>query len=119
MVKHIKVISLRTDAIIHIGDVAYIHPSTNVLAVQREIPIFYENEGDLTKFSLFSQPIPQPSMKDTVPMNVINISPFIKVKRIKIQGVAASAIFQVGSRKWVSSEARVKHIRQLLRGKRP
>jgi len=115
----IKINSILFSSIFQIGDINILTPRTSVLAVQREVPIFLGNEGNFAKFPLFSRPIPKPKINEPVPMHVINHSPVIKVNRIKINSISASSIVQIGSTNRIDSEARVKHIRQILRGKKP
>lgn len=119
LVKNIKINSVLFSSIVQIGDFNIGNVKSKVLAVQREIPIFLTNEGNFEVYPLFSRPIPIPVMDGSIRHHVVHQSPFIKVKNIKINGISASSIFQVGSSHWIESEARVKHIRQLISGERP
>ncbi|WP_199622463.1 spore germination protein GerPE [Paenibacillus alkalitolerans] len=119
LVANTKVLAVSTGSIFSVGDAVHLKPKARALAVQREVPVFLGDEGNFEKFKIFTQKIPQPEAAETINMQVHNISPWIKVGNVKIHSVAASSIFQIGSNKTIDSEARVKHIRQLLRGRRP
>lgn len=119
LVKNIKINSVLFSSIVQIGDINIGNTKSKALAVQREIPIFLADEGNFEEYPLFSRPIPIPAMDDSIRHHVFHQSPFIRVKNIIINGISVSSIFQVGSNHWIESEARVKHIRQLISGKRP
>lgn len=119
VVKNIKINAILNASIANFGDSKIIDPKAKVLAIQRDIPIFYEDEGNFKLFPLFSRPIPEPIITEKIQMTVKNINPYIKVNNIKIVGISASSILQVGTTQYINSEARIKHIRQLLRGEYP
>lgn len=113
-VKNLYVNSLLSSSILSIGDTSVINPETKVLAIQREVPIFYENEGDFSAYPLFSQPIEQPIVKESVEMIIINKSPKIQVENINITGVSSSSIVHIGTTECIKNESRIKNFRQLL-----
>jgi spore germination protein PE len=111
----IKVTGLTFSSVFEIGDSSKISPISKALAVRREVPIFFSNEGGLDQFSIFTRPLPKVAVNEIVTMATYNNKPFINVNAIRIHGVSSSAVFQVGSTNVINAEARVKHIRQLLR----
>lgn len=101
------------------GDMKEFSPITYALAVQREIPIYNANEGDLSQFIIFQSQIPEPSKQNPVPVTVTNENPYIRVGAVNILSVSTSSLFQIGSNQYIRAESRVKHIRQLLNGIQP
>ncbi|MBS2968301.1 spore germination protein GerPE [Metabacillus sp. KIGAM252] len=102
-------------SIFNIGDSREILPKANVFAVQREAEVFYDNEGDFSKYDLFQLPIPRPIKSENVVTSYIHEKPFIRTKFVKIIAVSTSAVFHIGSTDLIDMEARVKHTRQLFR----
>jgi spore germination protein PE len=117
-VEEVELHSLSFSSYFHIGDSCHIHAKSKALAAKREYPRFYGNEGNFSAYSLFSITNPKPVITENVKMSVSNPNPDICVNRIKVTGVSASSVLQVGSSISIDAEARVKHIRQLL-GKSP
>jgi spore germination protein PE len=113
-VKTINIKSVSFASTFLIGDSVEITPVSRALAVQREALIYYGNEGDLSQFPIFSQPIPKPSITEQISLYRENQRPTINVDHVKVLGVSNSSVFQVGSTKHIDAEARIKHIRQLL-----
>ncbi|MFT9486015.1 spore germination protein GerPE [Tepidibacillus infernus] len=101
-------------SILQVGDSRFITPRANVFAVQRELPIFDDQEDHLSKYPLFTKPIPTPSITEPLQMKIKNESPYIQVGNIKVNGLSTAAIVQIGSNHRIDVEARVKHIRILL-----
>ncbi|WP_227936820.1 spore germination protein GerPE [Alkalihalobacillus deserti] len=114
IVKDIHVRSVASSSIFEIGDSTHITPRSRALAVQRQVELFYGDEGDFNQYPIFNKPIPQPLVNEQVTFTRYNVSPFIKVNHIDILGAAASSVLHIGSTKTIDSESRVKHIRQLL-----
>jgi spore germination protein PE len=101
-------------SILQLGDSRIINGFNRALAVQREAEIFYDNEGNFSDYPVFFEPIPLPTLDENISIRTHHLNPVIKVNKIRIVGVSASAIIHVGNSEHVSMEARVKHIRQLL-----
>jgi spore germination protein PE len=101
-------------SVFEIGDSNRILPRANVLAVQREKELFFGNEGNFAQFSVFNEPIPLPPITEKVTMLKNDLNPVIHVRNINILGVSTSSVFHIGSTCFISSEARIKHIRHLL-----
>ena len=119
MVKAINLKSVGISATFQIGDIKTIKPRTKIIAVQREIPIYYGDEGNFNSFPIFSKSIPKPVIHEEININRVNLNPFIQVDTIHVLGVSSSGVFQVGSNDYIDSEARTKNIRQLLQGEYP
>lgn len=113
-IKGVQIESLAIASVLQIGDSSIIQSATKALAVQREKELFFGKEGNFKEFPTFLEPIPLPSIDESVSMSQQNINPFIKVGQINIIGISSSAIVHFGNTRHVALEARIKHIRQLL-----
>lgn len=111
----LKVDSLQYSSIIQLGDSHYIRGTNLALAEQREEEIFFGQEGDLSRYRVFSEPIPLPPLTEHLWIERNNHGACgIKVGTIDIIGVAASSLVHIGNSQIVQMEARIKHIRHLL-----
>ncbi len=110
----IYVNSVSFSSILEIGDSKKITPVSQALAVQREVPLFFTNEGDFSQYPLFSRELPKVKVTETVNMEIFNQNPVIKVDSIKVNGVSSAAVMQIGSTGTIHTESKVKHIRKLL-----
>ncbi|MDF2814113.1 MAG: gerPE [Paenibacillus sp.] len=119
MVKELKMDSITSASILHVGDSAVIRPLNWVLALQREVPFFIEGEGGFSNYPLFWEPIPQPSLDNEVYLTRCNEQGAIHVCGVDVSAIAASSVVQLGNSCRVDAEARIVNIRQLLRGERP
>lgn len=113
-VKNIYVNSVGLGSVVQIGDSTNLRPLSRALAVQREKQVFFGVEGNLDEYPVFTKPLVQPHFYEKVNMVEHNLKPSINVNNIKVSAVSASGIFHVGSTEHISSESRVKHIRQIL-----
>ncbi|MCL6570432.1 MAG: spore germination protein GerPE [Bacillus sp. (in: Bacteria)] len=104
---------LSFSSILQLGDSSVINGMSRALAVQREVEIFYGDEGSFSAYPVFSEPIPLPPINEPFTLLTHNPKPLIKVDTIDIIGISSSSILHVGNSKQVSLESRVKHIRQL------
>lgn len=116
-VNNVKINSLGISSIFQIGDSHRIQAFSRALAVQREAQLFFDNEGSLTPYPIFSEPIPLIPITENVKVSQQNLNPFLKVGNINIIGVSSSAVVHLGNTRHISMEARIKHIRQLHRNK--
>ena len=115
LVDWIRVASVDLSATVQVGDSNQVTPESTVYAVQREYPIFNSNEADdLTKFPIYSQEIPLPTITECIEGITIQENPVIKVGGIDILGVAASSVLHIGSTRTIRSESRVKNIREFF-----
>jgi spore germination protein PE len=99
---------------VQLGDSCIINGLSRAIAVQREADVFYGNEGNLSSYRVFSEPIPFLPINEPFSYSRQNPNPLIKVSKIDIIGISSSSLLHVGNSRHVSMEARVKHIRQLL-----
>lgn len=113
VVNYLEVDIITLGSVLEVGDADEITPRHKALAVQREKELFYGTEGNFN-YPVFTRPIPQPVMHTPVNITRRNESNFIKVNYIDIISVSLASIAQIGSNRIVDTEARVKHIRQLL-----
>ncbi|RDU35522.1 spore germination protein GerPE [Neobacillus piezotolerans] len=97
-----------------IGDAMRIFGNSRALAVQREAELFFDDEGDFAQFKVFSEPVPLPVIHEPVIMDTFQEKPVIRVGTINVKGLSAASIIQVGSTPYISMEARIHHLRQLL-----
>jgi spore germination protein PE len=109
---NIKTVSFAST--VQLGDSSIINGLSRALAVQRETELFYGNEGNLSNYPVYSEPIPFMPIYEPFSFTRHNPNPLIKVSKINITGISSSSILHVGNTRHVSMEARVKHIRQLL-----
>jgi spore germination protein PE len=108
----IKIVSFAST--VQLGDSCIINGLSRALAVQRETELFYGNEGNLSTYRVFSEPIPFLPITEPFTYSRHNPNPLIKVNKIDIIGISSSSLLHVGNSGHVSMESRVKHIRQLL-----
>ncbi|QOR67494.1 spore germination protein GerPE [Cytobacillus suaedae] len=113
-VNSIYVNSVGLGSVVQIGDSTNLRPFSRALAVQREKQIFFGAEGRFEEYPVFTKPLRQPYFYERVNMIQNNVKPTIKVNNIKVTAISASGIVHVGSTENISSESRVKHIRQIL-----
>jgi spore germination protein PE len=112
-VDHVNVKIVSFASILQIGDSQIINKLSKALAVQREAEVFYENEGNLSEYRVFNEPISFLPINESISFVRQNINPIIKVNHIDITGISSSSMLNIGSSRHISMEARVKHIRQL------
>ncbi|OLS36493.1 spore germination protein GerPE [Bacillus sp. MRMR6] len=114
VVNSINIETVSFSSIVQLGDSRIINGFSRALAVQRETEIFFDKEGEFSSFPIFSEAIPLPPITETINFSSRSTKPLIKVNEIAIIGLSSSAVLHVGNSEYVSMEARVKHIRQLL-----
>jgi spore germination protein PE len=114
-VSYLDIISLDDTSTLQIGDSEKLKPSANVLAVQREKGVFWENEFRFRDFPLFHEKIPEPYLDEQVFMIQKNENPLIQVKNVKVSFLAASSNIHIGSTQKICAKAKVLNIRHLIR----
>jgi spore germination protein PE len=114
-VRHINIVEVGTTSILEIGDSKQVEPVSFAIAVQRERAIFFENEFSYDDYSIFSREIPQPFINEEMEITTINESSMIKVETVDILNTSSSSVIHLGSSTSINAEARIKHIRHLLR----
>ncbi|MDF2922656.1 MAG: hypothetical protein K0R57_1570 [Paenibacillaceae bacterium] len=119
IIGQVRIFSAQLSSIVQFGDSVGISASSRVLAVQREKANFWGSEGDLGRFRIFSQNIPQPLADEPYSFRTENEDAAICVGDVTIYGLSASTVFQAGSNRSIELENRTMHIRQLEKGERP
>ncbi|MFD0694598.1 spore germination protein GerPE [Paenibacillus sp. GCM10027628] len=102
---------------LQVGDHVSTTLRTRALAVQREVPYFYGNEGNFDVYPFYRRPFPVPQPPEPVAMSVDNWGSFIRVGGVRILGIASSSLLQIGSNHDSRSESRVKDFRQFVTDK--
>lgn len=113
-VDNIRVRIVSFSSILQLGDSGVINSFSRALAVQREAEYFFGNEGNFAAYRTFSEPIPFASITENLTVRQHHLNPVIKVKNITIEGISSASILHVGNSQNISTEVRIKHIRQLL-----
>lgn len=113
IVNNTKVRSVSLSSVVQIGDSVQITPVSWALAVQRQLQLFYGNEGNFAAFPIFTREIPSLPLINSVNIQRYNASNFIKVGNIDITGVSSASVYHIGSTSYIQAETRIKHIRQL------
>ena len=114
IVGNIYMNSLGSASTVHVGDNVYTSLHNRVFAVQREVPIYYGNEGSFAAYPFYQRPFPVPQPPEPFTICVDNLGSYITVRNVRLLGVAASSVFQIGSNRVNRSETRVKNIRQFV-----
>jgi spore germination protein PE len=113
-VETIKVNDITLSSVLQIGDTNHLSPTSKALAVKREYPLFFDDEGRFEDYSIFTREIPQPTITEKVNMRVENVCPIIHVDHINVNSISAASVVQIGSAQTINTEVRVKHIRHLI-----
>jgi spore germination protein PE len=117
-VNQIHIISILNSSILQIGDSCHIAAKDKIMAVQREYPFFFAQEGRFEDYLTFTETLPVQPL-EFINMGTIHEGPAIKVNRIDIIGVSTAALVHIGSTETFSAESRVINIRQLSGDRRP
>ncbi len=108
-----KVSSISLSSVFQIGDSVQIIPRNKALAVQRQLQLFYGNEGNLTIYPIFTKELPHLASVESITIQRYNQTNFIKVNHIDITSVSASSVYHIGSTCHIDAETRIKHIRHI------
>ncbi|WP_281943058.1 spore germination protein GerPE [Paenibacillus tyrfis] len=119
VVRSLKVNDTGYASAVFIGDLVDFSPVTYVFAVQREVPVFYGDEGHLSAYPIYSAPLPIGRQEPAVQMVVTNTCPFICAGDVRVIAISSASMVQFGSVRSIRADTRVKNIRQLLRGLPP
>lgn len=111
-------LSLDTSSVIEMGDSEKIDAASNILAVQRDKAIFYENEFLFRDYTAFSEPLPLPCDEEPLAITTFHESNAIRVDKVTVSFAAASSVIHIGSSECMELETRVKNIRHLVRDQR-
>ncbi|MDO3678072.1 spore germination protein GerPE [Paenibacillus ehimensis] len=119
VVRSLKVNDTGYGSAIFVGDLVDFSPVSYVYAVQREIPVFYGDEGNLSAYPIYSASLPKARQEPAVQMDVTNTCPFICAGDVRVEAISTASMVQFGSVRTIRADTRVKNIRQLLRGLPP
>lgn len=117
-VNAIDIASFVNSSIFQIGDSSHITAKTKIMAVQREHPFFFAQEGRFEDYLTFTETLPVQPL-EFINMQTVHEGPAIKVNNIDIIGVSTAALVHIGSTETFSAESRVINIRQLSGDRRP
>lgn len=114
IVQTILIKNIIFSSVLEIGDSVQTVAKSKALADHRQHSTYLGKEGSFSAYSTFSEPIPELILPLSAPViHKHHDLPNIHVNSIKIIGMSASAIVQVGSTDYAYLESRVKHIRHL------
>lgn len=116
-IRKLDIISVDFSSVLQIGDSRHIDAVSNILAVQREQAIFYENEFMFDDYSAFSVPLAPPLLTEPGTLDTFHDCPHIDVRNVEASFVAGASVLHIGSSESISLETRVVNIRHLLRDK--
>ncbi len=114
VVDYIRINAVLFSSIVEVGDTRRIAPVSQALAVQKEVPLFFSNEGSFSAFPFFERELPKVTIDEKINMNTFHQNPVIKVNTVRILAISSSSVLQIGSTREIETQARVKHIRKLL-----
>lgn len=114
VVARVRLNSVLFSSHVHVGDNVAICPQSDVLAVQREIPVFRGDEGDLAAFPLFAAPPPWTPAHEPVRLAACHADPAIRVRSLEVTAISVSSVLQIGANRCIRAVNRTKHIRHLL-----
>ncbi|WP_164985107.1 spore germination protein GerPE [Ammoniphilus sp. CFH 90114] len=114
-VRSVNVLNVSNTSVFEIGDSVNIDAYSRVLALQRERSFFIGEEHDFIDYDVFSRPVPQPIVHETLELDSINQEPIISVDHLEVISVSTSGVLHIGSTERIRGETHVKHIRHLLR----
>ncbi|KRG16666.1 hypothetical protein ACA30_00605 [Virgibacillus soli] len=113
MVQTIHITNIIFSSILEIGDTVRTRGYSRALADQRREEIFFGNEGNFGTYSIFSEPTIMPPLPPLPKIEKYHALPNIRVGNIRIKGLSASAITQVGNTHNVYMDSKIHHIRHL------
>lgn len=114
VVKQVIVTSISSASTFMAGDCCKLSSQTRALAVQRQVAVFFPEEGEFEDYAAFTEDIPKQAITQQVQMRCIQESPNIRVNRVDVIGVAEGSAMQLGSTRLITLESRIKHFRQFV-----
>lgn len=114
IVSNLYMNTVSSSSTVHIGDNVNTALSNTVFAVQREVPFFYGNEGSFAAYPFYQRPFPIPQPPEPVAMCIDNWGSYIRVGNVRVMGIAAASVLQIGSNRLNTSESRIKDTRQFV-----
>lgn len=114
MVEQVKVITVGLGSVVKVGDSENVIATADAFAVQRELPVYYGNEGDLRQIPFFRRPLHLPELEMPICVNRYNHSPQLFVSTVHITGLSAAAVLHIGSVHTIKLRSRIRHVRQFI-----
>lgn len=112
VVDHVRFHLMLYSSILQIGDTCYCNPRSRAFSLQRESPIFREQEAEA--FYHTWKPLPSiPENPRPVTKKTRSYQP-IHVGSLDVTTLTGSSIVHIGSTHEILSEAHLKHIRNFL-----
>ncbi|MDE5413586.1 spore germination protein GerPE [Alkalihalobacterium chitinilyticum] len=113
-VNTINVNDVSLSSTFQVGDSYHINQWSRALAVQRQIPFYFGNEGNFDVFPMFHIKNPMPVITEPINITRTNENPFIHVDHIRVIAVGSASSLHIGSNSIINAETRIKHIRQFV-----
>lgn len=111
-VGQVNILSIVASSVFQVGDNAVIDAQADVFAVQRARPRFRGGEGAWSQYTIFSQELPVPEIREQVEVQTRERSGLITVGWVRIIGISTSGVVQIGSNRVLRAINRTKNIRQ-------
>jgi spore germination protein PE len=99
-------------AVVQLGDTGETKHASRALAIQRAIPTYHGDELRFAAYSIFTRAPQAAQPYREVQVLRSDVQPDICIGSLETLGVAASSLLRVGCGGPLTSEARIKHIRQ-------
>ncbi|WP_438421574.1 spore germination protein GerPE [Bacillus siamensis] len=113
--RNAKINSVGIGSVFQAGDSNEINMKVKVLADQRSVAVYRDDEGSFNtkEYQIFRQPAVMPLPETGVQSAFSHENPSIRVRNLKVQGVSSASVVQIGSTSVVLGDSRLKHIRQI------
>ncbi|WP_257347036.1 spore germination protein GerPE [Pseudalkalibacillus decolorationis] len=111
IVQKVQIHTISSSSMFQAGDTRFLTPFAKVIAVQKQVSSYNEDEHPFEKYAIFSKRLPLPDF-EAIQVCTVNEGKAIHVNTINILGVAASSAVRIGNTDFITAESRVKHIRQ-------
>lgn len=117
-VSYIHVNVAVSGSVVQIGDSKEIYGDAKALAVVREKPRFWGQEGDFQQFPIFTTPVPFTGDLQPLLMKKQNLSSQIRVGKVCIERISGASLLHIGSNEHANVESRLKYIRHIIKEKK-
>jgi spore germination protein PE len=111
VIGNVKIDILLFGSVAFFGDNRLIKPTSWILAVRRDIPTYFGNEGSFD-YPTFAKIVPRLAEGGEPRMSKRDEGP-IRVGGVKVVGISTASVFQAGSTDTIQSKVWVKQFRQL------
>ncbi|AYB44942.1 spore germination protein GerPE [Paenibacillus lautus] len=114
LVDNVYIINISNSSACICGESGHIDAYTRALAIQRQVPVFFEDEGNYEDYPIFSRSIPAWQLPSEVDLDVRHDHKTIQVGCLDVIATASASVVQVGSNDTMDLESRVKAIRHFI-----